>query len=452
MSERKYFGTDGIRGRVGSELINSTFAKKLGFAAGTVFCHQQNAVVVIGRDTRESGASLQQAMQAGFMQAGVDVIEVGIIPTPAIAWLTQALKACAGVVISASHNRYQDNGFKIFSHEGSKLSDTIELEIEACLDQEDFQTANREGKLTMLADAGDRYCQFCMDLFAKELSLTDIKIVLDCANGSTYRVAPVILKTLGAHVIEIASRPDGKNINADCGATALQGLANAVVSHQANLGIAFDGDGDRVMAVDEKGEIVDGDQILCILINSLITLQKPPVGVVGTVMSNLGLEQALKKMNIPFVRAKVGDRYVLEMLLQRQWQLGGENSGHIINLNYTTTGDGIISALQLLRAIVLSKQPLSQLKTVMIKRPQVLINVPVSTKVKLEQYPVIQKAVREAEAILNGSGRVLLRPSGTEPLIRVMVEGNDEMLVRKTAEVLADKVTQAVLNKGVPSQ
>lgn len=446
---KKYFGTDGIRGQVGNEIINAEFMLRLGWAFGRVLSTKRamNTVkVLIGRDTRNSGTMIESALQAGLTAAGVNVFLLGILPTPAIAHLTHSLRADAGIVISASHNLYQDNGIKFFDYQGMKLADEIELAIETQLEKP-MRTVNAEklGCVSQLIDAGGRYIEFCKSLFPSALTLKNVKLVVDCANGAVFDVAPKIFHELGAKVIAINHSPDGFNINRECGATHVQQLQQTVLTEKADLGIALDGDGDRLIMVDAKGETVDGDETLCILAKDKIKTITEQTGVVGTVMSNLGLEQALTQSGIHFQRAKVGDRYVLETLLQQGWSLGGESSGHIVDLDHTTTGDGLITALQILRIMQISKAPLHQLKKIMIKRPQVLINVPIQRE-KQEQdilkFPKICEAIQLAEQELADQGRVLLRPSGTEPLIRVMVEGNNASIVQAMALRLAAMVEQ----------
>lgn len=443
MQHRKYFGTDGIRGRVGHSLINVEFMLKLGWAFGKVLAEDNKVHVLIGRDTRISGPMLESALEAGLSAAGVDVYLLDVIPTPGVAYLTHSLRACAGIVISASHNPYQDNGIKFFDSEGMKLPDELELEIEKQIDKPmKTEASDRLGKVKHIMDAAGRYIEFCKSIFPAQLSLKGLKLVVDCANGATHYVALNIFHELGANVIAIHYQPDGFNINDKCGAMDVRQLQKTVTKNSADVGIAFDGDGDRLIMVDHRGEIVDGDEILCILAKDIDVCSR--VGIVGTVMSNLGLENALKESGIEFVRTPVGDRYVLEELLKRDWILGGESSGHIVDLNLTTTGDGIITALQILRIMQMSAFGLHDLKKKMQKCPQVLINVPVYGDKDLSKYPKIDKAIARVEKQLNGRGRILLRPSGTEPCIRVMVEGEDEKQVRKIAESLAEVVEREV--------
>ncbi len=445
MSNKKYFGTDGIRGRVGKTHINAEFMLKLGWAAGKVLAQKESGVVLIGKDTRISGYMLESALQAGLTAAGVSTQLLGPMPTPAIAYLTHSIRAAAGVVISASHNLYQDNGVKFFDKNGYKLSDELELAIENLIDSPmETVPSDKLRKSLRMVDAPGRYIEFCKSTFPSNLNLKGLNIVVDCANGAGYYVAPKILHELGANVTAIAYQPDGYNINKECGATDTRQLQRAVIDQGADLGVALDGDGDRLMMVDSNGEVVDGDEILCILALHRAKHSKEKFGVVGTVMSNLGLEQALAENGINFERAAVGDRYVLEKLKENQWTLGGEASGHIVNLEYTTTGDGMITALQILRIMQTTGASLQALKRGMIKRPQILINVPVFEPVDLGNYPKLGNAVTAAEEYLKGQGRVLLRPSGTEPVVRVMVEGNDETVVREVAESLASDVEKAV--------
>ncbi len=444
--QKRYFGTDGIRGQVGKSLINAEFILKLGWAVGKVLARQHAGTVLIGKDTRVSGYMIESALQAGLSAAGVNTELLGPMPTPAIAYLTHSVRASAGIVISASHNPYDDNGIKFFDENGFKLSDELEQAIEAQIDTPmSTVSSERLGKAKRMVDAPGRYIEFCKSTFPSELTLKELKIVVDCANGAAYHVAPRIFHELGAQVIAIAVSPDGYNINHKCGATDTRKLQKTVIERNANLGIALDGDGDRIIMVDHRGEIVDGDEILCILAKDRVVKGKRSLGIVGTVMSNLGLEQALLESGIAFERTPVGDRYVLERLLKNDWLLGGESSGHVVDLNYTTTGDGIITALQILRIMQSTQKPLAELKKVMTKRPQILINVPALSAVDIKKHPNIEKAVLEAEKSLHGKGRVLLRPSGTESVIRVMVEGNDERTVRDTAKRLASAVERAIM-------
>ena len=447
---KKYFGTDGIRGRVGEHPITPDFVMRLGYAAGRVLASADSKTkrpaVLIGKDTRISGYMFEAALEAGLSAAGVDVLLVGPMPTPAVAYLTRALRAQAGIVISASHNPYYDNGIKFFSSLGAKLGDDIEHAIEAELDKPmQVMDSAKLGKARRIDDAAGRYVEFCKSTFPSHLDLRGLKIVLDCAHGATYHVAPDVFHELGAEIICIGNKPDGLNINEQVGSTHPQALQKAVIEHKADLGIAFDGDGDRVMMVDSLGNLLDGDQLLYIIALGLYAKGKLKGGVAGTLMTNLALEQALAKHQIPFARAKVGDRYVLELLNEKNWKLGGENSGHILTLDKHTSGDAIISALQVLHALKESGKTLAESSLALF--PQVLINVtyqPKANQAKLDlSIPQLQNAVKSAEAELKDAGRVLLRASGTEPKIRVMVEGQDSKLVQKLAEEIADVVKKA---------
>jgi phosphoglucosamine mutase len=436
MSEKKYFGTDGIRGQVGCEPITAEFMLRLGYAAGCVFANNSSHTVLIGKDTRISGYMFESALEAGLSAAGVNVGLLGVMPTPGIAYLTQKTDAIAGIVISASHNPYMDNGIKFFCHDGQKLSDEIELAIEAkLLDPIKTVASNKLGKAHRVANAVLDYQNFCK-ASCEHQSLSGLKIVLDCANGATYHVAPELFTQLGAQVIVQNASPDGLNINVDCGSTAPKNLQARVLQEKADLGIAFDGDGDRVIMVDSKGNLVDGDRLLYILAK----YRKNISGVVGTLMSNLGLEKSLEHLNIPFARAKVGDRFVLELLKQKNWILGGEPSGHMLCLDKTSTGDGIIAALQILRIMMQQQQSLHDLQKDMLYFPQTLINVRLQNKYDPLTDPKIQNAIKSAEEKLHNKGRVLLRTSGTEPIVRVMVEGIDAAVVEKIAEELAQIV------------
>ncbi|MEE8057411.1 MAG: phosphoglucosamine mutase [Pseudomonadales bacterium] len=443
---RKYFGTDGIRGRVGAGSINPEFVLKLGWAAGKVFAKSGRSKLIIGKDTRISGYMFESALEAGLVAAGVDVCMLGPMPTPAIAYLTRTFHAQAGIVISASHNPYHDNGIKFFSSEGTKLPDAIELEIERQLDEcmTTVESANL-GKVVRINDAAGRYIEFCKSTVPSGFSLRGLKIVVDCAHGATYYVAPAVLDELGAELIVMGADPDGLNINEQVGSTAPQALQQKVLEEKADLGIAFDGDGDRLMFVDRNGELVDGDELLFIIAQDQVRTVGMCAGVVGTLMSNLGFELALKDLEIPFARSNVGDRYVVEMMKSRGWQLGGENSGHIICADVTTTGDGLVAALKILFALVDGGAPLHDVKTGMRKFPQTMINVTIADKTRLNKNPEIEKAVLDAEQQLDGRGRVLLRPSGTEPVVRVMVEGEDSVLVKTLASDIAMVVEKAVV-------
>lgn len=441
--KRRYFGTDGIRGRVGTEPITAAFMLKLGWAAGRVLAGERKGNVLIGKDTRISGYMFESALEAGLSAAGVDIRLLGPMPTPAIAYLTRTLHARAGIVISASHNSYYDNGIKFFSAQGKKLPDEVELAIEAMLDEPMVTVDSaRLGKAERVPDAPGRYIEFCKSTIPARIDLGGMKIVVDCANGATYHIAPSVLEELGAQVIELAVSPDGLNINAGCGSTQPQALQAAVLAQGADAGIALDGDGDRVIMVDHRGEVVDGDELLFIMARARQRAQRLNGAVVGTVMSNFGLEHALAGLDIAFRRAAVGDRHVLEMLQENGWELGGESSGHIICLDRTSTGDGIVSALQVLAEMVETGRSLHDLKVGMTKYPQCMINVPVEGRVDLNAAVPVREAIREAESQLCDKGRVLLRASGTEPVVRVMVEGVDAAQVQQLAGYLAAVVSQ----------
>ncbi|WP_136681633.1 phosphoglucosamine mutase [Neptunomonas sp. XY-337] len=442
---KRYFGTDGIRGQVGKFPITPDFMLKLGWAAGKVFAREGYSKILIGKDTRISGYMFESALEAGLSAAGVDVLLTGPMPTPAIAYLTRTFQANAGIVISASHNPFGDNGIKFFSAEGTKLPDEIEHAIEAQMDLVMTTVdSGMLGKASRIADAAGRYIEFCKATVPLGFNLQGLKIVLDCANGATYHVSPQVLRELGANVIEIASSPDGLNINESCGATSPQRLQKSVVAEAADLGIALDGDGDRVIMVDENGEVVDGDEILFIVTQHMKARGVLSGGVVGTLMSNFGLEQSLKKIGVPFVRANVGDRYVMEKLAEHDWVLGGESSGHVVCRHLTSTGDGTISALQALRAMRETGKSLAELKSGMQKMPQVMINVRMAKKVDVKSVAAIQDAVKSVEAELGSSGRVLLRPSGTEPLVRVMLEGENPEVIQTLCEELAQVVEKTL--------
>ena len=441
---RKYFGTDGIRGKVGEGMMTADQVLKLGWAAGRVFASQGRKLVVIGKDTRISGYMLESALEAGLSAAGVNVRLLGPMPTPGIAYLTRTLHASAGIVISASHNPYYDNGVKFFSAEGTKLPDETEEAIEAMFESP-MQTVDSAmlGKARRVEDAQGRYIEACKATIPISTQFNGMKVVLDCANGATYDIAPHVFTELGATVITTADKPDGLNINAEAGSTNPEILQRHVLQEQADLGIAFDGDGDRVIMVDNKGEIVDGDELLYIIALSRKAAGSSSAGVVGTLMSNMGLEVAIRDLGLKFDRAAVGDRYVLEMMKQKGWNLGGESSGHIICLDRTTTGDGIVSALQVMAYMSETSQTLAQAKSGMSKMPMLMINVPLSQDADPLASSKVTDAVKDAEAQLNGHGRVLLRASGTEPLIRVMVEGSDEALVNSLTHHIADTVKSA---------
>lgn len=446
---RKYFGTDGVRGEVGQFPITPDFAMRLGYAAGKVLAAAQkdltaHAAVLIGKDTRISGYMLESALQAGLSSAGVDVYLAGPMPTPGVAYLTRALRLSAGIVISASHNPYQDNGIKFFSAGGEKLPDHVELEIEALIDTEQVCVSSDQlGKAWRVNDAAGRYIEFCKSTFPNELDLRGMKIVVDCAHGATYQIAPHVLHELGADVIAIGNQPNGVNINEACGATHTETLVQRVIAEKADLGIALDGDGDRLMMVDEAGKVYDGDMLLYLIARFRQKQGNLGQGVVGTVMTNYGVEKALTAAGIGFVRANVGDRYVLEALKQHGWIVGGEGSGHLLALDKHTTGDGIISALQILHALKREQESLGTATAALDLSTQVLINVRISKKFAWQAVPVIQDAIQTAGRALEGQGRLLLRESGTEPLIRVMVEHTEPAIARHWAEKLAQVVKDA---------
>jgi len=440
---RKYFGTDGIRGRVGEFPITPDFMLKLGWAAGMAFRRQGACRVLIGKDTRISGYMFESALEAGLSAAGADVLLLGPMPTPAIAYLTRTFHAEAGIVISASHNPHDDNGIKFFSGQGTKLPDEIEQMIEALLDAPMTVVESAQlGKVSRINDAAGRYIEFCKSSVPTSTDFAGLKLVIDCAHGATYKVAPSVFRELGAQVTVLSAQPNGLNINDQCGSTHMGALQAAVVAQQADLGIAFDGDGDRVLMVDHTGALVDGDELLFIIARDLQERGKLQGGVVGTLMSNLGLELALQELSIPFVRAKVGDRYVMAELQARDWQLGGENSGHLVCCQHTTTGDAIIAALQVLMALKRRGQPLAEARQGLRKCPQVLVNVRFAGGQNPVEHPAVQDACAQVTERMAGRGRVLLRKSGTEPLVRVMVEGDDEILVRGYADELAKVVTE----------
>ena len=447
---RKYFGTDGIRGHVGRPPITPDFVMRLGYAVGTTLVAREHLpsgerpAILIGKDTRISGYMLEAALEAGFSAAGVDIMLCGPMPTPAIAYLTRALRLQAGVVISASHNPYADNGIKFFSAAGTKLPDIVELEIEARIDAPmDCMDSAKLGKARRIDDAAGRYIEFCKSTFPNALDLRGVKIVVDCAHGASYHIAPKVFHELGAEIVGIGVAPNGLNINEDVGATAPDALRRAVREHEADLGIALDGDGDRLVMADGEGVLYDGDQLLYVIARHRHD-QQPVDGVVGTLMSNLGFEHALGNLDIPFARAKVGDRYVLELLQEKDWLLGGENSGHILCLDRHTTGDGIISALQVLAALRSDGETLAQACAALTMYPQKLVNVRITAGFDWKVDSGILHAVGDAERSLDGHGRVLLRPSGTEPLLRVMVEGVDAAQVNSLAGTIATAVRTAV--------
>lgn len=447
---RKYFGTDGVRGRVGEAPITPDFVMRLGYAAGKVLVAQDpkstgdRPAVLIGKDTRLSGYMLEAALEAGFSAAGVDVCLVGPLPTPAVAYLTRALRLSAGIVISASHNPYFDNGIKFFSAQGMKLPDELEATIEKGLGEPiDCVSSAELGRARRIDDAGGRYIEFCKSTFPNALDLKGLKVVIDCAHGAAYQVAPKVFHELGADIVTIGAQPNGLNINDGVGATAPNALRQAVQEHGADLGIALDGDGDRLQMVDAEGNLYDGDQLLYTIVCSRAR-HGAVAGVAGTLMSNLALEHALAKLGVPFARAAVGDRYVAEMLLERGWLFGGENSGHILSLDRHSTGDGIVAALQVLAALREFGGDLKDLLGRLKLYPQKLINVPVTKGFAWQQHPGIQSARTSVELQLAGRGRVLLRASGTEPLLRVMVEGEDSDEVGVQAERLAEAVRKAL--------
>ncbi len=445
---RRYFGTDGVRGTVGQSPMTPDFVLRLGYAAGKVLAGtmrggEAHPAVLIGKDTRISGYMVEAALEAGFSAAGVDVLLCGPLPTPGVAYLTRALRLTAGVVISASHNPYADNGIKFFSRDGYKLPDALEAEIEAMLDEPiGCNEAAKLGRARRVDDAQGRYVEFCKSTFPGELDLKGMRIVVDCAHGAAYQVAPHVFHELGADVTSIGASPDGFNINDLFGATAPGNLAIEVKRRKADLGIALDGDADRVLMVDGAGKLYDGDQLLYAIVKHRVSREKV-AGVAGTLMTNLALEQALGKLNVPFARARVGDRYVIELLRERKWLLGGENSGHIICLDKHTTGDGIVSALQVLTAMRESGKTLGELTADLAMYPQVLLNVAVPKGFNWKEHQAIADARARAERSLNGRGRVLLRPSGTEPVLRVMVEGEPREAIESAAKSIADTVRKA---------
>ena len=439
---RKYFGTDGIRGSVGTAPITPDFVMHLGHAAGKVLARSENAVngrptVLIGKDTRISGYMLEAALEAGFTAAGVDVLLAGPIPTPAVAYLTRALRLSAGVVLSASHNPYQDNGIKFFSAQGNKLPDAVEEAIEAALETPMLcVTSEKLGRAKRLDDARGRYIEFCKSTFPNELDLRGMKLVVDCAHGAAYHIAPDVFHELGAEVVAIGNQPNGFNINERCGATAPQALSEAVRTHSADLGIALDGDADRLIMVDSSGRVFNGDELLYVMVKDRLA-NGGVEGAVGTLMTNMAVESAFKSMGVGFARAKVGDRYVLELLQERGWQIGGEGSGHLLFLDKHTTGDGIISALQVLAALRHSGQTLSGVTSDMQLWPQTLLNVKIAPSFDWKTSKSLMAEKERVEAELGEAGRVLIRPSGTEPLLRVMVEAREASLAKSLAERLA---------------
>ena len=441
MANRKYFGTDGVRGKVGTYPITPDFALKLGWAAGKVLASQGSRTVLIGKDTRISGYMLESALEAGLAAAGLTAAFTGPMPTPAVAYLTRTFRLEAGIVISASHNPYYDNGIKFFSSQGTKLPDDIEEAIEAMLDQPmDCVESADLGKASRISDAAGRYIEFCKSTFPAHLGLDGYKIVVDCANGATYHIAPNVLRELGAEVIEIGTDPNGININEKCGATDVKALQEKVLETKADVGLAYDGDGDRIMMVDHLGNKVDGDQILFIIAREALRSGQLKGGVVGTLMSNMSLEIALKMLGVPFVRANVGDRYVLEKMVEHNWTLGGENSGHIIIADKNTTGDGIIASLAVLSAMVQHRLSLNELASAVKLFPQVFINVRFAGGDNPLESEAVKVVAADVEKRLEGKGRILLRKSGTEPLIRVMVECEDGALAKQCAEEIAEAV------------
>lgn len=442
MTERKYFGTDGIRGQVGASNVNPEFVLKLGWAVGRVLQNHGRKKVVIGKDTRVSGYMLESALEAGLSSAGADVVLLGPMPTPGIAYLTQTLRCSAGVVISASHNPFQDNGIKFFQADGTKFADDLELAIEQEIEKPmELVSPYQFGKTVRIPDAAGRYIEFCKSTVPSLTRLNGLKIVVDCANGATYHIAPNVFAELGAEVIAIGDKPDGFNINKACGSTEPEHLQKKVLEVNADLGIALDGDGDRVILVDADGSLINGDQLLYIIAKDRHERELLQGGVVGTLMSNFGLELALKQMDIPFVRSKVGDRYVLEALKARDWRIGGEASGHIVCLDKTTTGDGIVAALQVLAIMIKQQKSLKQLLEGITMLPQVLINVKTEHADFLLNHSKVKAAATEVENALKDKGRLLLRASGTEPLLRVMIEGDDMAMVKTLAQQLADDIT-----------
>jgi phosphoglucosamine mutase len=445
--KKKYFGTDGIRGRVGSSPINPEFILRLGWALGKVLVQQKgNHTVLIGKDTRISGYMLESVLEAGLSAAGVNILLCGPMPTPAIAYLTRTLRVQAGIVITASHNLFEDNGIKIFSSEGTKLSDDLELAIEEKL-EESLITVNSAslGKASRLHDAAGRYIEFCKSHVPPNYTLSNMKIVVDCAHGATYHIAPNVYRELGAEVIEIGAKPNGLNINQGYGSTHPEVLQQRVMDEKADLGIALDGDGDRVLMVDHLGNLVDGDELLYLMVKNRLARSRPLLGVVGTQMSNIALELALKEVNIDFYRAKVGDRYVMQALKERDWVLGGEPSGHLVSLDLTTTGDGIIASLQVLRSLIREKVSLFEAKQDFTKFPQFLFNVTLpKPQPELLEIADIQNEIHFVERELGNNGRILVRISGTEPVVRVMTEGKDPKITKEMAERVVAKINATI--------
>lgn len=446
MAERHYFGTDGVRGTVGEGFFTPDFVLRLGWAIGCVLRREGKGTVVVGKDTRVSGYMLESALESGLSAAGMDCLLLGPMPTPAVAYLTRTLHARAGIVISASHNAYPDNGIKVFSASGEKLSDALEAQIEQCLDRPLVMVPPTDiGRARRAVDAGGRYIEFCKRALPDHMDLKGCKVVVDAANGAAYQVAPAVFRELGATVIAIGVSPDGFNINRDCGSTSMATLQRKVLDERADIGVALDGDADRLLMVDAAGQIVDGDEILGLLALARHAIGTLGGGVVGTLMSNFGLERALVEAGVAFERAKVGDRYVMERLRARNWLLGGETSGHVINLDRNTTGDGLVTALQVLAVARDTGRSLGELKKFMSKYPQRLVNVPLDAGFDADGSELVRQAVRDAQDQLDQRGRVLLRKSGTEPLVRVMVEGQDPTQVDTLCEYIAGQVRLAMV-------
>lgn len=442
-TKRRYFGTDGIRGRVGVWPITPEFVLKLGWAIGKVLARAGDGKVLIGKDTRISGYMFESVLESGLSAAGIDTHLLGPMPTPAIAYLTRTLRAQAGIVISASHNPFYDNGIKFFSSQGRKLPDNIEAAIEEQLDQPMTTVDSAAlGKAIRVVDAPGRYIEFCKSTVSSDIILNGLKIVVDCAHGASYHIAPSVFRELGAEVIELGVEPDGLNINLNCGATHPELLRQYVLEHKADLGIGLDGDGDRVIMVDHLGHVLDGDELLYIIVKHRASTGALKGGVVGTLMSNFGFEQALKELSLDFVRVPVGDRHIMSELVKRNWYFGGEPSGHIVCLSTTTTGDGIITALQVLAAMRQQEKSLMDVRMGLTKYPQILLNVQVGKEDHSIEQPRIQQALKSIETELGNLGRVLLRRSGTEPVVRIMVEGRDELHVKRLAEQLAGIVAE----------
>lgn len=442
MIEKKYFGTDGIRGKVGGSVMTAEFALKLGRAAGTVLGKlAPSNTIIIGKDTRISGYMLESALEAGLSSSGTNCLLLGPMPTPAIAWMTSTMHASAGIVISASHNPYYDNGIKFFNQNGEKLSDELELAIEQEIDKECITVDSKYlGKAKRINDAAGRYIEFCKSTFPRQQSLAGLKIVVDCANGATYHIAPQVFSELGADVTVVGNQPDGLNINEECGSTEPQNLQEKVLETGADLGIALDGDGDRVLMVDHYGEVIDGDQLIFIVAKHLHKNRQLNSGVVGTLMSNQAMQVGLRQLGIDFERANVGDRYVHQLLKKNHWHLGGESSGHILNLKLATTGDGIVSALMILAVIKHENKSLKELATEIPLYPQVLINVTIDDAKNVAQNPQLVEKARHIDQLLKGNGRTLIRASGTQPMLRIMVEAQDAVLAQKYAEELQQLV------------